>query len=69
MPRNFQNYLNSNCNLRINKKTDYNLADDWESAAYYLPITDDNLQSAEISNEKSLIFAPNNNKHKVDRNY
>lgn len=65
----FISYLNTNFNLRINKKSDYNLGDDWESAAYYLPISNSNLVNAEVSSQSSLINSISSNIHIVSRTF
>lgn len=51
---NFINYLNATHRLRINKKSDYNLTDNWESAAYFLPIDDDYLRKIQITDATSF---------------
>ena len=65
----FIHHLNSSVNLRINKKSDYNLGDEWESAAYFLPVTNANVSRALISDYTSLLTAIQNNTHTVNRNF
>ena len=47
-------YLKSNYSLRINKKQDYGLADDWESAAFFVKPIDEKLKSCEINNIEEI---------------
>ncbi|HRK28323.1 MAG TPA: hypothetical protein PK239_13695 [Chitinophagales bacterium] len=63
----FVAYLNTHYNLRINKKSDYQLADDWESAAYYIPIGNPRLNNAKITQLTNLIAAVAANQHGVNR--
>ncbi len=51
----FIEYLCDNYRLRINKKSDYHLTDDWESAAFFCnPNTDDRLKGCEIKSIDDL---------------
>lgn len=51
----FVEYAQNNYNLRINKKNNYGLNDDWESAAYMInPLNDKELISCEIVNKEQL---------------
>lgn len=45
----FIHYLESNYDLRVNKKIDYNLQDNWDSAAYFVNPSDACLANAEVN--------------------
>lgn len=52
----FNNYVKETYNLRINKKNNYNLDDNWESAAYMInPLTDERLIDCEIKNKQEFL--------------
>ena len=51
----FINYIISHYDLRINKKSDYNLDDDRESAAFFIKPTDTMVKKAEINEVWDLI--------------
>lgn len=65
----FVMHLNKNLSLRINRKKDYNLADTWESAAYFVPANNKYLQEAEINHVQALNTAIKDNRHNPARNY
>lgn len=51
----FVEYVQNSYDLRINKKNNYGLNDDWESAAYMInPLYDKKLISCEIINKEQL---------------
>ncbi|MFY9177788.1 MAG: hypothetical protein WBI74_09295 [Caldicoprobacterales bacterium] len=51
----FINYLKSNYRLRINKKSDYNLGDYWESAAFFIKPRDKRLRECKINSFNDLL--------------
>lgn len=52
----FVRYLETNYNLRVNKKSDYKLHDNWDSAAYFVnPNEDRLLQNCEVKNIDDII--------------
>lgn len=52
--REFLNYIMRHYKLRINKKSDYNLNDNWESAAYFVKPDDRRLKKCKINNLDEL---------------
>ena len=50
------NYLKLNYKLRVNKKNEYGLSDDWESAAFFVKPNDLELKKCEINTLKELIL-------------
>ena len=47
-------HLKLRYSLRVNKKQDYGLADNWESAAFFVKPSDEKLKSCEINNMEEL---------------
>lgn len=63
----FIDYLKKNFDLRINKKSDYGINEDWESSAFFVPAkTDETLSKCEINSVNALIESIKNNKHTPD---
>lgn len=51
----FINYIKRNYRLRINKKSDYGLSDDWESAAFFVKPEDEVLMECRVDSLDDLI--------------
>ena len=51
----FIDYIKSKYRLRINKKSDYGLNDDWESAAFFVKPEDQFLMKCRIDSLDDLI--------------
>lgn len=48
-------YIIGHYKLRVNKKSDYDLADNWESAAFFIKPTEQMIKNAEINHVEDLI--------------
>lgn len=58
----FVEYLENNYRLRVNDKKAYNIADSWQSAAYFVnPLLDEELIDCQINSEEDLMRCISNN--------